>query len=113
MTSEDQTPIRVRLPSLRGLVAPAAVLVFHLTALPNTNAAESAIDISEKAVPAIPSNSAVSVGIADVLDIRVYGDASTGLLSGRYLVDPNGVIHFPLLGQITVNRNSTSEISAQ
>jgi polysaccharide export outer membrane protein len=43
-----------------------------------------------------------AIGAGDVLEIRVFGDASTNALSGRYVVDAEGSISFPLLGHIRV-----------
>jgi polysaccharide biosynthesis/export protein len=52
----------------------------------------------------------VSVGAGDSLEIRVYGDASSSVLSGRYTVNQDGRIDFPLLGDVTAAGRTTDEI---
>jgi polysaccharide export outer membrane protein len=40
------------------------------------------------------------IGVGDVLDVRVYGDDSSGILSGRYSVGQDGTIAYPVLGDV-------------
>lgn len=50
------------------------------------------------------------VGVDDIFDVRVYGDAD---LSGTYRVATDGTIDFPLAGRLLVAGLRTGEIQAK
>lgn len=59
------------------------------------------------ALPAPASADPYKVNAGDVLQINVYGDAS---LSGRFAVDQDGVITYPLVGNVAVAGMTMQEI---
>lgn len=50
----------------------------------------------------------VGLGPGDVFEVAVWGEPSMG---GTYRVDPDGVIHFPLVGDVVVESLTPNEIA--
>lgn len=62
------------------------------------------------AVGAVGTTSSLyQVGVADVLQVTVYGEAN---LSGQFPVDADGMIDFPLLGRLGVRDQTPEAIAA-
>ena len=55
---------------------------------------------------------AYTVGPGDTLQVVVFGDENvSNILSGRFKIEPDGSIHYPLLGSVPVTGRSTLEIA--
>ena len=53
-----------------------------------------------------------TVGPGDTLQVVVFGDENvSNILSGRFRIEPDGSIHYPLLGSVPVTGRSTLEIA--
>ncbi|CAN5366432.1 polysaccharide biosynthesis/export family protein [soil metagenome] len=78
---------------------------------PAAPAAQSVMDSPAAAVDAasLPSLSDYTLGAADKVRILVYNEPN---LSGEFLVNSNGMISVPLIGDVTALNRTTTEIRA-
>jgi protein involved in polysaccharide export with SLBB domain len=60
------------------------------------------------AFPAQAATDAVSLGVGDVFEVRVYQEPD---LSGAYRVGSDGSVNFPLLGRVKVQGKSSADLA--
>lgn len=77
------------------------LLVLFAAACPSTNSV--VVRTAER-----PPQVDMSLGPADVFEVRVYGEAE---LTSTYRVSPDGSIDFPLIGRVVVKGMTTNQVA--
>ncbi len=90
------------------LVAVAVLLCFGVTACKTPRASGGAGVIEADDMKPEPRVSSATLGIGDVVEVRVYQEAD---LSGAFKISPEGVIDFPLCGRISVMGMTSTKAS--
>lgn len=54
-----------------------------------------------------------AVGPGDTLEIRVYGDETASMFSGRFQVGQDGTVNYPLIGLIRADGKTVAELGSQ